>query len=105
MPESENPTVRELIERALANKDDIMANDTFAEIVIIELEIADYDGLYADVDGDGCGCSIEDDLFPCGLLQMNCRAGYIRQLDGPDCDFIICSTKSEAGSDDGEEGA
>jgi hypothetical protein len=51
-----------------------------------------YDGLYDDY-GE-CGCEV-DDLFPCGNVPEDCRAGYKRLgcTCGGGCDFHIQEPK------------
>ena len=45
------------------------------------LEDHGYDGLWCDVDPEGCGCTL-DYLAPCGEDFSRCEAGYLQPSGG-----------------------
>lgn len=54
---------------------------TVGSIVVQYLKRHGYDGL---IDGDGCGCSL-DDLAPCGSMGEGCMPAYHHPRPGSSC--------------------
>jgi hypothetical protein len=48
------------------------------------------DGFYLE-DADGCSCSLEEGLFPCGEPSLECKAGVKSSCDCGEHDFHIVS--------------
>ena len=60
-----------------------MANPSVLDMARAALKQGGYDGLYHD---GVCAC-LEDDLVPCGQINVECRAGYRCECADPDCEL------------------
>lgn len=67
-----NPTVEQMLTEQL--RDGVGADASLVDLVHDYLDGAGYDGLCT----IGCGCLMDDGLFPCGRIPLECHAGYSR---------------------------